>query len=227
MRTIFKLTTIVFLYVLNSHSYGASIKVGDLLISEVMANPFQVNDTNGEWFEIFNASANPIDINGITISDNGSNLHSVNHTGSLLLQAGNFFVFGRNGDNSINGGYIADYVYDDFTLANTSDQIILSKNSIELARLDYSGLPFGEAGISAELIIQSANPTSADYQLTQNSIYGLGDIGTPGNEGSVTLNSASPVPIPSAFWLFTSAIALLIKRSKTINQTNLQSSLSN
>ena len=216
-----KFTLALTLFFSSTHSYSATINTGDLLITELMSNPMLVSDTNGEWFEIFNASASAIELNGITISDDGGNLHEINNTGSLLIQAGEYFVLGRNGDTLSNGGYNADYVYNNFTLGNTSDQIILSKNSMEIARLNYSGSTFGTAGTSAELIFQSTSPSLLDYQLTpQNFIYGLGDTGTPGAAGSFSLTHASPVPIPSALWLFISGIALLYR--KTSNSTNRQ-----
>ncbi len=199
-------------------SHAASIQVGDILISEVMANPSSVSDANGEWFEIFNASANTIDLNGITISDDGSNSHQINNGSSLLIMPGAYLVLGRNGDTANNGGYIAQYVYSDFSLSNTLDQIVLSENGNEFARLDYTGLPFGSAGISAELINQLLAPDESDYQLTQNTQYGLGDFGTPGGSGSFQLTNVSSVPIPGAVWLFASALFVLDRKPNLIRQ---------
>ena len=147
-------------------SHAATIQAGDLLISEVMANPSAVSDANGEWFELFNASANSIDINGFTISDDGSNSHQINNGSSLFIAPGAYFVLGRNGDITENGGYTADYVYNNFTLGNSLDQIILSNNTNEIIRLNYTGAPFGTTGVSAELINQLINPNESNYQLS-------------------------------------------------------------
>lgn len=194
------------------HSQAASIQPGDLFISEIMANPSAVSDANGEWFELFNASANPIDLNGLTISDDTSNTHTIDSGGSLFIASGEYFVLGRNGDTLINGGYIADYVYTGFSLGNTNDQIIISENGAELSRVNYTGLPFGTAGISVELIIQAFPLNESSYQLTQNSFYGDGDIGTPGTQGSFALTHATTVPIPGAIWLFASVALLGLSR---------------
>lgn len=227
MRFTFKFISLACSLCLHPYTYAATIQPGELLISEVMANPLQVSDTNGEWFELFNASTNPIDINGITISDAGSNTHEINSGGSLSINPGDYFVLGRNGDISNNGGYIADYVYNNFSLANSSDQIILSNEGIQIVALDYSGLPFGMAGVSAELVQQPINPSSVHYQLTQDTIYGSGDIGTPGSAGSFNLSNTNPVPIPGALWLFVSAIALFVGTRKNINPVNWLQNLSN
>jgi hypothetical protein len=201
-----------------SLSHAATIQPGDLLISEVMANPSAVSDTNGEWFELFNASANSIDLNGLIISDDGSNSHQIDNGASLLIAPGAYLVLGRNGNIADNGGYVADYIYSNFTLGNTLDQIVLSENSNEVVRLNYTGQPFGANGVSTELINQLINPDESSYQSSQNNQYGLGDIGTPGSRGSFKLVSASTVPVPGAVWLFASALIMLSRKFKLTRQ---------
>ena len=44
---------------------AASISPGDLIISEVMADPKAVSDTYGEWFEVHNLTGNSLDLNGL------------------------------------------------------------------------------------------------------------------------------------------------------------------
>ena len=91
----------------------------------------------------------------------------------------------------------------------TMDQIILLFDSVEIARLEYNGTPFGIAGVSAEITAQKSVTTEADYQATEMIQYGDGDFGTPGSTGSFQLTSgASPVPLPGAVWLFASAAIL-------------------
>ncbi|MFK7793850.1 MAG: lamin tail domain-containing protein [Gammaproteobacteria bacterium] len=208
----------ILLSYLGSISHAATIQTGDLLISEVMANPSAVSDTNGEWFEIFNASAKSIDINGLIISDDGSNSHQINNGAGLFIASGAYLVLGRNINLTENGGYSADYVYSNFTLGNTLDQIVLSDNTSEIARLNYTGAPFGANGVSAELINQLTNTNQSNYQLSQNDQYGLGDTGTPGRRGSLELVSTSPVPVPGAVWLFASALLILGKKFKSAGQ---------
>ena len=127
-------------------------------------------------------------------------------------------VLGRNGNITNNGGYTADYVYSNFTLGNTLDQIILSDSTNEIIRLNYAGAPFGANGVSAELINQLTNPNESNYQLSQNIQYGLGDSGTPSRRGSFELISASAVPVPSAIWLFASALLMLSRKLNLTRQ---------
>jgi hypothetical protein len=186
----------------------AAILPGELLISEVLANPGAVSDTAGEWFELYNASANAIDLNGVKIRDEGSNAFTI--AGSLIINAGDYLVFGRNGDAAVNGGYNADYVYSSFTMGNTNDAIIVESGGNIIASLIYNDAAlYGANGRSAELIW---NGSAFSYQLTSTGLkFGLGDSGTPGAAGSSSLPvAASAVPVPAAAWLFGSATLGLV-----------------
>ena len=181
--------------------------ISDLLITEVMANPAAVSDSNGEWFELYNASTSAINLSGIVLSDDGSNLHTISSTNDLFINAGDYFVLGRNGNSSLNGGVELDYVYSSFTLSNSSDQIILRDGLGAELRLDYSS-GFTASGISTELIGVDT------YGLTDSSqIFGAGDIGTPGFAGSYS-PSISAVPLPTSAWLFVSGLLGLIGFSR-------------
>lgn len=186
----------------------ASIAPGDLVITELMANPASVSDTLGEWFEVYNRSGSALDLSGLTISDNGSNSHAI--ASSIIVNADSYFVFGRNADSSVNGGYTADYQYSNFTLGNSSDDIILSFSGTVIDSVSYAGdSNFGIAGVSTELTATGFLATPTGF------IYGAGDTGTPGAAGSdptLDLGMPSPVPIPAAGWLMGSALAGLALR---------------
>ena len=181
---------------------AASISPGDLVISEVMANPSAVSDFNGEWFELHNLSGNSLDLNGITMSDDDTDLHVVDFGGPLIINPNDYLVFGRNGNTSSNGGYAADYVYSGFTLSNGSDEIILSTGSVEIVRLEYTS-GFSETGVSRELAgTVGFLLDGTDYALST-SPYGDGDLGTPGVAGGSSWTLVTtPVPVPAAVWLF-------------------------
>ena len=98
--------------------------VGDLIISEIMINPAAVPDTRGEWFELFNPTGDPINLRGIDIGDDGSNRHRIES--DLLILPRHYLTLARNGDAAANGGFTADYVYSDFTLANSAALVPVS-----------------------------------------------------------------------------------------------------
>ncbi len=177
--------------------------IDELLITEVMADPAAVSDGFGEWFELYNPGDSIIDLDGLILHDDGSNQYHFD--GPLPIAPGEYFVLARNGDPSSNGGIFVDHVYSNFTLANSSDEIIFSDGAGERLRLDYfSG--FAVAGQSRELDGLLSN----NYSLTLATLtYGIGDIGTPGVPGSTQL-SLSTVPLPAAGWLFISAVISLL-----------------
>lgn len=204
---VFSLSSITLL----SPALHAAINSGDLVITEMMANPAAVSDTNGEWFEIYNRSGADIDLNGLIIRDEGSNNHTVVADMPIWVATGNYFVFGRNADSATNGGYQADYRYSNFTLGNSSDAIILEFDGAIVASLIYTGATYGTAGNSVELL-------TAGFALTPDSfIYGNGDIGTPGAAGSYT--PASEVPVPAAGWLMASALTGLLFSRKRLKSS--------
>jgi hypothetical protein len=183
-----------------------AVTVGDLLISEIMVNPAAVSDARGEWFELYNPTDDEINLRGIVIGDDGRDSHKIET--DLLILPGHFLTLGRNGDALSNGGFVADYVYDDFTLSNSGDEILLSEGPIEHLRLDYGG-SFDVAGQSRELTGLSMIESS--YSLTLAGLtYGLGDIGTPGEHGSFSL-APSAVPLPAAAWLFITGVLVMLK----------------
>lgn len=193
------------------HAAIAGPTAGDLIISEIMSNPGAVSDTLGEWFEIYNTSVNDIDLSGLTIKDNGSNSHIVSESQQLIIQSGEYFVFGRNQDTSINGHYIANYQYSNFTLGNSSDAIILDYFGLPISSIIYNQSIFGTAGNSIEWNGYQYDLTPEEYT------YGDGDIGTPGLEGSQPL--ATVVPVPASAWLLFSAMSslLFVKKKQQVS----------
>ncbi len=197
---------------------AANLQPGDLVVSEVLANPGAVADSAGEWFEIYNRSANPFDLSGLVLRDAGSNAHTIETP--LLIRAGDYLVLGRNGDRSVNGGYTPDYVYRDFTLANTSDSIILEWEQQVIFELSYTGGDsFGESGVSRQLDSLHGPISAGNYSPSEPTmLFGAGDLGTPGFGflAQDTAPGVSEVPIPAAGWLFVSGLGMLagIKRRR-------------
>lgn len=185
--------------------FTQAASVSDLLITEIMANPAAVSDANGEWLEVFNPTSESISLDGITLSDDGSNSHIFSDTGgNLLVASGEYFVLARNGDNLTNGNFTADYVFgSDFSLTNSSDQIVFSDGLNELLRFNYTS-GFIANGASMELL--GENMLASNYSASL-SAYGDGDLGTPGAAGTYAFSVApSPVPLPNALWLLSSGL---------------------
>ena len=110
--------------------------VGDeVYISEVMANPDNVDDAAGEWFEVFNASDDTLVLNGMIISSTvDSDYHIVTAEDLLLLDPGGYFVFARSDNPFENGGLEnVGYAYgDSINLSNEVDGIVIQADGLVL-----------------------------------------------------------------------------------------------
>tara|TARA_B100000214_G_scaffold375433_1_gene361757 strand:+ start:558 stop:2297 length:1740 start_codon:yes stop_codon:yes gene_type:complete len=153
-----------------------------VVITEVMVNPASVSDSYGEWFEIINTTDSIIDINGWQVKDSGVDEFTIySNVGTLPIYPGDYFVFARNGDYLFNGGVIADYDYDNFSLSNLEDQLILMDTSGSIVdEVYYSDIwPFSN-GVSMEIHDPLINNLIYYNWYESVLIYGDGDFGSPG-----------------------------------------------
>jgi hypothetical protein len=179
----------------NATTYAAgSVSPGDIIITEIMKDPADVLDNAGEWLEIFNTTATDIDINGWTISDDGTDSHTISSGGPLMVPAGGFLVLGRSTVTATNGGVPVDYAYgSDITLANGDDELILTTPAmVEIDRVEYDdgtnwpdltgksmifiGLPSEDNNLGS-LWIESYTREAGYTTNTEN------DLGSPGTNG--------------------------------------------
>ena len=159
---------------------------GDLVITEVMLAPYAVDDSVGEWFELYNASGADIDLEGWTLSDVVAG-DSDTISGSLIVPAGGTVVLGNNWDPATNGNVPVDYWYSGFTLGDVSDEIVISYYAAEVDRIEYdlSGAwPALVPGQAMMLAVDFSDAVSNDDPLNwcgSTTSLGVGyDFGTPG-----------------------------------------------
>ncbi len=155
---------------------------GDIIVTEFMANPTQISDSNGEWFELYNTSSSAIDLNGWEFRDNNAT-EEISVPDSLVIQPGGFLVFGVNADFSTNGGVNVDYEYSSsIVLNNSGDYIVLTTGAVEMDRAHYNFVsPSGRSN--------ALDPDYNHYVLNDDTDawcfgtmpYGDGDKGTPGS----------------------------------------------
>ena len=183
----------------------ADLTPGDLVITEFLANPVGVADTEGEYFEILNRTTSTVDLAGLVVRDDGSNTFTVD---ALSLAPGGFGVLG-NGDGAALG-LTVDHIYgSSMSLTNSADEIVLvGEGDATLFRLAYAdGDAFG-AGVASELGVARAGLTvtsDGDYTAATSALL-LGNLGSPGAAGGTTIPT---VPLPGAAWLLFSGLAWL------------------
>jgi len=146
---------------------------GDIVITEIMQNPNAVYDSDGEWFEIYNASDHSIDLNGWYLKDDDTDQHQINNGGSLIIEPHAYMVLGNNADQATNGGVQEAYQYSSFTLANGADEVVLllADGVTEIDRVEYDGGSLWP------------DPTGA-------SMYYTGDVAANNNDGVLWSTSA-------------------------------------
>ena len=156
-----------------------AILLGDIVINEIMQNPDVVSDANGEWFELYNTTDSDINLEGCTISDNGSDSHIIGEL--LTIPANGYAVLAKNVDPLINDGITPDYVYG-FTLGNTDDEIILVCGSIEIDKVEYDGGPEFPDPAGASMILNDPlnNNNIGTNWCVSTSSYSNDNLGTPG-----------------------------------------------
>lgn len=157
---------------------AAAPAAGDVVITEFHPNPDAVADDAGEWFELSNLSAQPAELQGCELSDQGSDSHVIGS--SVIVPAGGLVVLGRAASG--NGGVSLDYVYGtDISLGNDGDELALRCGGTLVDEVVYaSSWPFS-GGVAVQLAAGSgtANDDVGNWcEATAN--FGDGDLGTPG-----------------------------------------------
>ncbi len=66
-----------------SQDREGSVDPGELLITEVMADPADCSDSTGEWIELKNASREALDLNGLVLADADGNRATIEAPGSI------------------------------------------------------------------------------------------------------------------------------------------------
>ena len=158
---------------------GSVVTVPRVVINEVMANPRAVSDERGEWIELVNLEAKPLDLRGWQIA-------SENDVGAVIdrsvtLPANGIVVLARDNDARANGGVDASYAYGSrVVLGNGADWIALKMP--DGATVDSVAWTSALPGRSQAVIDAAARQADVAGRGwgTSTTAFGGGDFGTPG-----------------------------------------------
>lgn len=154
-------------------------QVGDLIVTEVMPNPAAVNDSEGEWFEVY--ATRDVDLNGLVAGKTpGSPSLNIDQADCLSVSAGTYLVFERNSDSTTNGGLPTATATFNFGLVNTAGSLFIGVGDTVLDQITWSS---STAGASRALDPGALDPTANDDDANWSdcgAVYGDGDKGTPG-----------------------------------------------
>ena len=168
-----------------------------IMISEIMVNPSSVSDSYGEWFEIVNTTNDVVDISGWSIVDTGDDQHIISSDESpLAVNPGEYFILSKNGNPNSNGGINSDYVYNNFSLSNSEDEVILLDEAGAIVdEVHYnSQWPFS-SGVAMEIHDLTVENNLIDNWYASTLNYGSGQFGSPGiaYNGTLNINSGSHI----------------------------------
>ncbi len=173
------------LILLSSSSFSQT--VGDLVITEVMANPAATGAE--EYFEIYNHTSSGININGYIIEDAASNSHNINNGGPLIVPSGGFLVLAATSDPLGNSSLIPDYVYGTgVQFNNGGDDIYLKNGTVIIAQFSYSSTTSGKAD-ETKYVASGIDGTIIDNDfISATDIMSNNDLGSPGVAGNTILD---------------------------------------
>lgn len=162
---------------------------GEAIISEFFAAPGEKDSSSqGEWFEVFNRSADTLSLGGCRLSRDrsGGVTRSLSFDSAQTLLPGKALVFGRSAAH-------ADVHYADFSLVNTASSLLLlcAGDSLLVDSLRYSSL----AADSSSLAIRDGLVTSLDAAaMSRRGITGSWCLTRPGDAkaGETITGFASP-----------------------------------
>jgi hypothetical protein len=171
-----------------------------LVINEIMPNPAgTVQDSVGEYVEIYNAGVFPVNMNGFILRDNTAGVSDTIKT-DLTVAAGAYLLLGRSANTSKNGGIMPDYLYTgrvgptstSLTFSNSGSDFFVVKapTGVTVDSVFYSsGTTTAVDGVARELRNPALDNTLADgtswgaatsvYDATNN------NRGTPKAQNSV------------------------------------------
>lgn len=148
--------------------------VGILIITEIMANPASLPDTEGEWFEIINGSGYNVDLYGVVISTSTNSFQIDQH---VVIGSLDYATIA----NSANPGFTPDVIWANMALSNSGSTIRLDYESTMIDQVTYISTT---SGASLELSVNHLSPIENDnmsnWCTSSSTTYGSGDYGTPG-----------------------------------------------
>ncbi len=156
---------------------------GALLITEVYADAIGA-DAGKEWVEVYNASSEALDLNGIRLVNTATNTReaTVTDESCLSLPAGAYAVIGGNAVTAENGGVVVDAVAPELlssNLYNEESTLTLFSGSVEVDSAVIPDPMEGRAAFVGELT-PSGNDSADSFCFSE--VSGIFEgFGSPGS----------------------------------------------
>lgn len=166
-------------------------EIGDLVLTEFLANPAATGDTEGEWLEIY--VARDVDLNGLavgkTIDDAAPVVASLE---CVRATAGTYLVFARDEDPAINGGLPRVDGTIDLSLGNSASSLWVGIGGDELDAITWTKTYDGAASSLDPDFVDPVGNDDPGHFCAATTPYGAGDLGTPGAANDTECAIAPP-----------------------------------
>jgi hypothetical protein len=147
---------------------------GDVVLSEILFDPSGA-EPDGEWVEVANVSADPLELRGVVLRDGAGRTHTIGT--SAIVGPGGFAVLARSATACVSGGVPSSAVLYDYgrgvsaqsgvILANGSTgAIFLERGGVTLARAAYGTFGLSSSpghSFQARTLAVESNPVGASY----------------------------------------------------------------
>lgn len=160
---------------------------GDLIITEIMANPLAVDDDLGEFIEIYNPSSATIKLDGWVIKDGAGDVFTIASGGSLEIKSRAYLVLGSHAEQTENGGVPVDFTYSGALIFDDlTDLISLYAGTTLVDSVGYGTTGFIETPVGASLQLDSAafsateNDDGGNWCASVDTMAGGADKASPG-----------------------------------------------
>lgn len=163
---------------------------GELVISEFMADPKAVPDTDGEWIEIY--AANSVDLNDLEIGVNTTSPDVVRSMDCIHLEKGSYGLIARNTDPAVNGGLPYVTFQTKVSLTNSNSTLAIKSGALLIDQVTWTTSTAGKATqLNPSMLDATANDDSANLCPAEIAYGQGGDLGSPGSENPPCGASAS------------------------------------
>jgi hypothetical protein len=151
---------------------------GDLIITEIMANPKLASATTGEWFEVL--ATKTVDLNDLTIATPTSDTDVKSMT-CIPVNPGEYVLFARSADPFINGNLPTPKLTYSLTLTDSMSRLFLRRGDAGIDEAAYNTAGAAGNGVSWQLdsnqLNEVANNDPLNFCLSKSQWDGGSDAG--------------------------------------------------
>lgn len=165
---------------------GSFTDGGALVINEIMIDPLESSSTQmGQWIELYNNSGDWVNLSEWTIrNQSGDEINFSSH----VIPPNGYFVVGASGLNDENGDYTPNAVWGSFSLSQVGSLLLSNGESDSQEFFSWNSSWDINPGASLERLNPGWAASDRESWSHSTSVYGAGDLGTPGNQNSVFSN---------------------------------------